>query len=94
MAETSPTSLRVIELQSTPNPNAMKFVLDRVISDRPVSFLSSTAASGHPLAEKLFAIEGVISVFLLNDFVTVNKSPQVSWKELAAKVKKILSSGT
>ncbi len=37
---------RVIEVQPTPNPNAHKFMLDRAISDAPVSFLNSEAANG------------------------------------------------
>ena len=93
MARANPSSFRVVEVQDTPNPNAMKFMLDRPISDRPISFLKRDAATGHALAEKLFAIEGVVSVFLLNDFVTVNKSPEAHWKDLTAKVKQVLTRG-
>jgi hypothetical protein len=39
----------VVEVQSTPNPNAAKFVLDRPVAEQPVSFLSADAASNHRL---------------------------------------------
>jgi hypothetical protein len=80
----------VIEIQPTPNPNATKFVLDREISERPVSFLSPAEGEGHPLASQLFKINGVTSVLLLGDFVTINKSAGAEWKQIADKAKEIL----
>jgi hypothetical protein len=82
----------VREVQPTPNPNAMKFVLDGSISDQPASFFDSRAAQGHPVASHLFAIPGVSSLLLLGDFVTVNKSPDAKWSDITAKVKRALAS--
>jgi hypothetical protein len=81
----------VREVQPTPNPNAAKFVLDRPITEQPTSFLTNEAAEGHPLARRLFQINGVSSLLLLGDFVTVNKTPEARWTDITAKVKKILS---
>jgi len=81
---------RVTETQPTPNPNAVKFVLDRPVSDRPASFLNADAARDHPLASRLFGVEGVTSVLLLNDFVTINKTPAASWPTIKRRVKDIL----
>lgn len=81
----------VSEVQATPNPNATKFVLDRPISDRPMSFLDSSQAADHPVASRLFAIGGVTSVLLLKDFVTVNKVPAAHWKEITPAVRRILA---
>ena len=64
---------RVIEVQATPNPNALKFVLDRSISEQPTSFFNAEAARNHPLAQRLFAVQGVTSLLLLGDFITINK---------------------
>ena len=81
---------QVISVEPTPNPNALKFLLDGRISEKPVSFLSPAAGQGHALAQKLFAIEGVTSLLLLDDFVTVNKQPGAQWKTITAAVKKVL----
>lgn len=83
--------IRVSEVQSTPNPNALKFVLDRPIADQPSSFLSADAAQAHALAARLFAIPGVTSVLLLGDFVTVNKRPEVRWPQIRPAVLKVLA---
>jgi hypothetical protein len=82
--------LRVSEIQPTPNPNAAKFILDGEISQQPISFFNAESARDHPLASKLFAIEGVSSLLLLGDFVTVNKQPNTSWDEIAPRIRKIL----
>jgi hypothetical protein len=80
-----------MEVQPTPNPNAAKFVLDREVSQQPTSFFNAQAAAGHPLAEKLFAIEGVTSLLLLGDFVTVNKRAEAKWKEISKRVEGVLA---
>lgn len=80
----------VTEVQPTPNPNAAKFVLDREISDRPISFLTPAEGGSHPIAAQLFEIKGVTSVLLLGDFVTVNKDAAAKWEPITAKVKEIL----
>ena len=81
---------KVVEIQPTPNPNAAKFVLDREINDRPMSFLTPADGAGHPLASQLFGIKGVTSVLILGDFVTINKSASAEWKQIADKAKEIL----
>jgi hypothetical protein len=80
----------VKEVQATPNPNATKFVLDGEISDRPISFLNADQGKDDPLASKLFAIQGVVSVLILGDFVTVNKEANAAWPPITRKVEEIL----
>lgn len=84
-------SFRVQEIQETPNPNARKYLLDRPIVSNPTSFFNAAAATGNVLAEKLFAIPGVSSLLLLNDFITVNKTPEARWQEITPAVKDVLA---
>jgi hypothetical protein len=84
-------AFHVTEIQATPNPNAAKFILDRAVSEQPMSFFNVESARNHPLAQRLFAIEGVTSLLLLGDFVTVNKSAEANWKQITPKVKQVLS---
>jgi len=87
-------AFKVLEIQSTPNPNAVKFVLDRPVADEPVSILHPGDAQHHPLARRLFDIPGICAVLLLGDFVTVNKTPAAKWAGLKAKVKHVLEDQT
>jgi len=77
-----------IRFQPTPNPNAGKFVVDReiVAGDRPRSYGSREEAAGDPLALALFELEGVASVFMVEDFVTVTKEPSADWDDLIPRV--------
>jgi hypothetical protein len=72
-----------VEVQPTPNINALKFVVNRRVTEgRSQTFRSREEADGHPLAARLLAIPGVVQVFLLNDFVTVTRDPARSWDEI------------
>ena len=83
--------MTVNEVQPTPNPNAMKIVLEKIVTERPLSFFNAEAGKGNALAESLFAIAGVTSVLLLNDFVTVSKSADVAWRDLMPSIKKAIA---
>ena len=85
-------SFRVVEIQPTPNPNAAKLVLDRPVSQQPLSFFNAAAAEGYPLAQKLFAIRGVTSLLLLGDFITINKSPDAVWNDITEQAEAVLGS--
>ncbi|MEA2707559.1 MAG: hypothetical protein QOF78_160 [Phycisphaerales bacterium] len=81
---------RVIEIQPTPNPNAAKFVLDRAVSEQPLSFFNAAAAKDYPLASRLFEIPGVSSLLLLGDFITINKSPNGDWDDISDQARAVL----
>ena len=70
----------------TPNPDAMKYTLDVTL---PGSFnvTSAEAASDSPLAAAVFAAGGVVSVFGVNDFVTVTRQPGADWGPITEAVR-------
>jgi hypothetical protein len=71
-----------VQAKPTPNPNAMKFTLPARLFPQPRSFASRAEAEAHPLAAAIFALGGVYNVFMVQDFVTVNKFPDVVWESL------------
>jgi hypothetical protein len=77
-----------IRPQRTPNPNAMKFTLDRPVIEgtQSRSINSAADARGDRIAEPLFGIPGVVGVFMVADFVTVMKSAEASWDDLVPRV--------
>ena len=77
-------------VQPTPNPNAMKFVLSSTRFAQPLSFASAAAAATHPLAAQLFAVGGIYNVFMAQDFVTVNKVPEVDWTGLIRQLQPMI----
>lgn len=78
---------RVVDIESTPNPNALKFVLDEALLTAGVrSFDSKDLGQNDPLAAALFALDGVQSVFYMGRFVTVSKNPEVGWGMLQSQI--------
>ncbi|MCF8721291.1 NifU N-terminal domain-containing protein [Nitrospina gracilis] len=69
-----------IQVSTTPNENALKFTLDKpAIDSGHKTYPNADAAAESPVAADLFGIEGVVSVFLMADFITVTKRPDVGW---------------
>ncbi len=69
----------------TPNPNAMKYDLDVKLTGS-LNLANAEAAAGNPFAEAVFGIEGVQSLFGVNDFVTVTRKPGADWDVIVAGV--------
>ena len=69
----------------SPNPNALRFSLDTTLPDS-INFTSAEEAAGHPFAAAVFAVDGVASVFGVNDFVTVNRKPNAEWDPIVEAV--------
>ncbi|MDJ0995390.1 MAG: NifU family protein [Dinoroseobacter sp.] len=72
-----------IQTESTPNPATLKFLPGQAVLDTGTAdFPTSEAAGSSPLAQRLFAVDGVKAVFFGNDFVTVTKSDEVAWDHI------------
>jgi Fe-S cluster biogenesis protein NfuA len=71
-----------IQTEATPNPATLKFIPGRAVLDGgTLEFTSRDAAARSPLAERLFDVPGVTSVFYGADFVTVTKDGS-DWQHL------------
>ena len=77
-----------VRFQATPNPNAGKFIVNRKVVDgaSSKSFYNADDAVDHPLAAALFELEGVASLFMVDDFITVTKAPEADWGTLIPEV--------
>ena len=69
----------------SPNPNALRFQLDVVLPDT-INYASAAEAAANPFAAAVFAADGVASVFGVNDFVTVNRTPGADWDPIIEAV--------
>ncbi|MCZ2393799.1 MAG: NifU family protein [Chitinophagales bacterium] len=73
----------MIYTEATPNPQTLKFVLNcPLLPNDFVDLESIEEAEKSPFAKMLFGFEGVIGVFISNNFVTITKSNQQIWQEM------------
>jgi len=74
---------KVINIEQTPNPNALKFVVkEPLMLNGARSFQDFASAVGDPIGSAIFAIGSIVSVFYMDKFVTVNKQKEAHWSEL------------
>ncbi|MFN7131568.1 MAG: NifU N-terminal domain-containing protein [Myxococcales bacterium] len=76
----------ILGIDQTPNPNAVKITFDRQIAPKATTFTSAQAAEHHPIAHAILKVEGVASVFIVNNFATVTRKPTSDWAEIAPKL--------
>ena len=74
-------------MDASPNPNALKFQLDITLPDT-LGFRSKdeAEAAGNRFAAAVLGVDGVISLFGTNDFVTVTRRPEAPWEPIIEAV--------
>ncbi|PYS76813.1 MAG: NifU family protein [Acidobacteria bacterium] len=78
---------KIDNIEETPNPNAVKFILkEPVTSGTTRSFHSAEEASADPLGGALFAVGDVASVFYMDKMVTVEKTAEADWDDLLPRL--------
>lgn len=73
-----------IQTEPTPNPETLKFLPGQTVAGTsgPFDFVAIEEAGTSPLAQALFQVDGVVRVFLGNDFVALTKAEAADWKHL------------
>jgi Fe-S cluster biogenesis protein NfuA len=74
---------KISDIQETPNPNAVKFILREPVSHGVAQqFASVDQAQTDTLARSLFEVGSVVSVFYMDNMITVEKEDAADWDEL------------
>lgn len=82
-----------ITIQPTPNPNALKFILDRdVKSEGKVSFKTPQDCKEIPLAAALFDLRGVDQIHFFQNVITISKFSFEDWDHLEPAVQTCIES--
>ena len=75
--------LLISDVDLTPNPHALKFVLsEKLLKFETRQFHNKAEAEKDPLAKGIFEIDGVVSVFYMDKFVTIEKSKEANWGQI------------
>lgn len=82
---------RVTSFEATPNPNALKCLVEPSPATSPRSYFNAGQAADDPLALALFDIEGVTNVLIHRSFITVSKAPAFKWAPIRRAVEKTLA---
>ena len=71
-----------VQIESTPNPNSLKFLPGKVVSNHGSFEVTKKEESNNELVKSLLSIKGVEGIFLGKDFISINKLDSTSWEEI------------
>ena len=71
-----------IQTQNTPNPNSLKFIPGKKVSNDGPLEITDKNKSNNELIRNILSINGVTGIFLAEDFLSVNKNQKTEWEDL------------
>ena len=79
-----------IYAESTPNPNVIKFVTNKLLSSQNIEILTSEQTTGIPLATALFNFPFVKEIFISENYVSISKTETIDWFEITNDLRSFL----
>lgn len=73
--------------ETTPNPAALKFVVNRMLTKTAVEFKNIDQTSASPLAKELFKFPYVKEVFMDENYISVTKYESYDWQEITLEAR-------
>ncbi len=78
--------------ESTPNPNVMKFVANKMLVEQIAEYKSIEEASSAPLAQALFSFSFINEVFFDTNYISINKNATIEWEESVMEIREFIRS--
>ena len=87
-----------IYAESTPNPNVMKFVSNRLLSEMDFEYKNVESAKNAPMALEFFKFDFVKEIYIARNHISITKKEEVIWdtailNELRSFIKNYLEAG-
>ena len=79
-----------IIVDGTPNPHALKFTLNRVVAIKGETYRGNPDQVPSAWAKALLRLPGVIGVFGINNFISVNKAADADWQMIVPQAQAAL----
>ncbi|QQR99190.1 MAG: NifU family protein [Sphingobacteriales bacterium] len=81
----------MIYTETTPNPNTLKFVVNRPLMPNDfVEIQNIDEAKNAPIAIELFQFPNVVAIYMSNNFISITKDDKLEWFELMPEIKQFL----
>ena len=71
-----------VQTQTTPNPNSLKFIPGKVVSNKGPIEITDKNNINNELVKNILSKNGVTGIFLGEDFLSVNKKSEIEWDDL------------
>ena len=71
-----------VQTEVTPNPNSLKFLPGKKVSNSGPYEITNKNNMQNELVRNILSINGIESIFLGQDFISVNKNDNTEWEEI------------
>ena len=71
-----------VQTQKTPNPNSLKFIPGKIVSNNGSFEINNTDEVNNDLIRNILSINGVTGIFLGEDFLSVTKKENANWEDV------------
>ena len=71
-----------VQTEITPNPNSLKFLPNKIVSNNGSLEINNKNETNNDLLKDLLSVDGVESIFLGKDFISINKYDEKSWDDI------------
>ena len=71
-----------VQTETTPNPNSLKFLPGKIVSNSGSYEITNKDDTKNQLIRNLLSVNGVEGIFLGKDFISINKNEHTSWDEI------------
>ena len=71
-----------VQTEVTPNPNSLKFLPGKKVSNSGPYEITNKEDVKNELVRNILSVNGVESIFLGQDFISVNKNENIKWDEI------------
>ena len=71
-----------VQTEVTPNPNSLKFLPGKAVSNHGSFEITKKDESNNELVRNLLSVNGVEGIFLGKDFISINKQDDTSWEDI------------
>lgn len=76
--------------ESTPNPNVMKYVANKLLTSKTAEFKNIDEAQASPLATALFELPFVKEIFIDENYISVTKFDRFEWVEIGNEIRSFI----
>ena len=80
-----------IYMESTPNPEVMKFVANKILTEDSIELLNNKNSDQVPLAMELFKFPFIKSIFISYNFISITKNNDIDWHEISTEVREFIN---
>lgn len=80
-----------IYMESTPNPEVMKFVANKILTEDSIELLNNKNSDQVPLAMELFKFPFIKSIFISYNFISITKNNDIDWYDKSTEVRQFIN---